>query len=118
MAGYAARWFGGSVVAPVSRVAMTDPLSPSQRSERMSRVRQRGNRSTEGIVERSLVAEGIGGWEKHPRDVPGKPDFFFRDHSLAVFVDGCFWHACPKCARRTPHSRTDFWTRKIDENRK
>jgi DNA mismatch endonuclease (patch repair protein) len=23
------------------------------------------------------------------------PDFVFRAHRLAVFVDGCFWHGCP-----------------------
>jgi DNA mismatch endonuclease (patch repair protein) len=27
----------------------------------------------------------------------GKPDFVFPEQRLAVFVDGCFWHACPRC---------------------
>lgn len=95
-----------------------DPLSAQERSERMARVRNRGNVSTEGQVEAALLAAGIGGWEKHPKDIPGRPDFFFRAHSLAVFVDGCFWHACPRCARRTPHSRSEFWKTKIEANRR
>lgn len=95
-----------------------DPLTRTERSARMAKVRNRGNMSTEGRVEERLVAEGITGWEKHPEDVPGKPDFYFRYDRLAVFVDGCFWHACPKCARRTPTTRADFWRVKIDENRR
>lgn len=95
-----------------------DPLSESERSERMSRVRGKGNRSTEGLVEAALVAAGIGGWIKHPNDVPGRPDFYFPEIQLAVFVDGCFWHACPKCQRRMPTTRAEFWRKKIDGNRR
>ena len=25
-----------------------------------------------------------------------KPDFTFRARRVAVFVDGCFWHGCPR----------------------
>lgn len=31
-------------------------------------------------------------WEEHARDLPGRPDFVFRQARLAVFVDGDFWH--------------------------
>lgn len=94
-----------------------DPLSPEERSERMSRVRGTGNRSTEGWVEEVLVEQGIEGWIKHPGDIPGKPDFYFPENHLAVFVDGCFWHACPTCGR-IPKSRVEFWKGKIEENRR
>jgi DNA mismatch endonuclease (patch repair protein) len=100
---------------PAERV---DPLSEIERSERMSRVRSSGNKSTEGRVEEALLAAGITGWEKHPKTVPGKPDFYFPAQRLAVFVDGCFWHACPRCARRTPTNRAAFWSEKIDQNRR
>ncbi len=95
-----------------------DPLSGQQRSERMSRVRRTGNKSTEGRVETALLASGIDGWEKHPKDIAGQPDFFFRSHNLALFVDGCFWHACPMCNRRTPATRQEFWREKIEGNRR
>ena len=96
----------------------TDPLSKAERSERMSRVRSRGNRSTEGKVEAALVDSGIVGWEKHPEKIPGNPDFYFPDQRLAVFVHGCFWHACPKCNRRMPVASAEFWRSKIEGNRK
>jgi DNA mismatch endonuclease, patch repair protein len=36
---------------------------------------------------------------------------------LAVFVDGCFWHGCPRCYSE-PKSNRMFWRRKIATNRK
>ena len=41
-----------------------------------------------------LRRERITGWRRH-QPMLGKPDFVFRRPRLAVFVDGCFWHACP-----------------------
>src|ERR1041384_3473465 len=49
------------------------------------------------------------------RDVPTfrvKPDFVFKRIKLAVFVDGCFWHGCPKHAT-WPANRAAWWRRKI-----
>jgi DNA mismatch endonuclease (patch repair protein) len=83
----------------------------------MSLVRGTGNKSTELRAEQSLTENGIGGWTKHPKGMVGKPDFYFPEHKLAVFIDGCFWHACPTCGR-LPKSRTEFWHTKIDENRR
>jgi DNA mismatch endonuclease, patch repair protein len=96
---------------------MLDPLSPAERSERMSRVRSRGNRSTEGRVREELVDQGIKGWVSHPDSVPGRPDFYFEERRLAVFVDGCFWHGCPNCGR-LPKTRVEFWRAKIGGNRR
>ena len=31
--------------------------------------------------------------------LPGRPDLVFRKQRIAVFLDGCFWHACPQCSR-------------------
>ncbi|PKO19412.1 DNA mismatch repair protein Vsr [candidate division BRC1 bacterium HGW-BRC1-1] len=35
---------------------------------------------------------------------------------LAVFVDGCFWHGCPKHFK-LPASNHDFWQKKFEANR-
>lgn len=97
---------------------VADPLSRDERSARMAKVRNAGNKSTEGRVEAALIEDGIEGWEKHPKDIVGKPDFFFPRYRLAVFVDSCFWHACPVCNRRAPVNRAEFWRNKIEGNRK
>lgn len=96
---------------------MKDPLSKRERSALMSKVRSRGNQSTERSVEAVLRANKIKGWKKHAKNVPGRPDFYFPKARLAVFVDGCFWHACPKCGR-IPKSRVSFWAAKIAGNQK
>ena len=94
-----------------------DTLTPAERSERMALVRSKGNRSTELMVEAALRTMNLPRWRKHPSSVRGRPDFYFPRLRLAVFVDGCFWHACPQCGR-TPKSRRAFWTAKLDANRR
>src|SRR5262245_33717525 len=94
-----------------------DVLTKIERSAHMANVRGKGNRSTEMPLVEFLIAEGIEEWELHPRDLPGRPDIAFRGLKLAIFVDGCFWHGCPICQRRTPRTRPEFWAAKIDGNR-
>ena len=45
-----------------------------------------------------------------------RPDFVFRTQRVAVFVDGCFWHGCPRHATRPKQNRA-FWDAKIARNR-
>ena len=45
-----------------------------------------------------------------------KPDFVFRQARLALFVDGCFWHGCPKHATQPKNNRA-FWRRKLAANK-
>ena len=52
-------------------------------------------------------------------DVPAfrvKPDFVFLKSRTAIFVDGCFWHGCPRHATR-PKNNAAFWRRKLADNR-
>jgi DNA mismatch endonuclease (patch repair protein) len=44
-----------------------------------------------------------------------RPDFVFPKLRLAVFVDGCFWHACPKHATK-PRKNAAFWRKKFAAN--
>ena len=41
--------------------------------------------------------------------------FAFPKQKVAVFVDGCFWHGCPKCYTR-PKTNRPFWDRKLEDN--
>jgi DNA mismatch endonuclease (patch repair protein) len=34
---------------------------------------------------------------------------------IAVFVDGCFWHGCPRHGT-TPHTNSAYWSAKIARN--
>ena len=95
---------------------MTDNLSPQDRKKNMSRIRSRGNRSTERRLRSSLAGAGISGFEMHSGSLVGKPDFIFPQHKVAVFVDGCFWHGCPKCYVR-PKSSQNYWDEKLRRNK-
>jgi DNA mismatch endonuclease, patch repair protein len=45
-----------------------------------------------------------------------RPDFIFRQPRVALFVDGCFWHGCPRHANLPVNNRT-FWRKKLALNR-
>jgi DNA mismatch endonuclease, patch repair protein len=50
--------------------------------------------------------------------VPGlrcKADIVFRSRRVAVFVDGCFWHACPEHGN-LPAANREWWRAKLDVN--
>jgi DNA mismatch endonuclease, patch repair protein len=34
---------------------------------------------------------------------------------VALFVDGCFWHGCPRCYQ-APKSSATFWQAKVERN--
>jgi DNA mismatch endonuclease (patch repair protein) len=91
-----------------------DHLTPGERSTLMSRVRARGNKQTEQALLALLKRDEITGWRRH-LPLPGKPDFAFSGAKVAVFVDGCFWHGCPKCYNR-PKTNRAFWDKKREDN--
>jgi len=93
-----------------------DTLSPTERSERMSRVRSKGTKP-ELLVRQLLSSMGYR-YRLHLRSVPGSPDIVFSGRKKAIFVHGCFWHrhqGCPNC--RLPKSRLDFWKPKLEGNK-
>lgn len=50
--------------------------------------------------------------------IEGKPDITFPKSQIAVFIDGCFWHGHGCKLSTIPKTRTDFWSNKIESNRK
>lgn len=51
------------------------------------------------------------------RELRRKADIVFRRSKVAVYIDGCFWHACPMHAT-WPKLNARFWRTKIEENRR
>ncbi|MFJ9601228.1 very short patch repair endonuclease [Streptomyces althioticus] len=91
------------------------PSSPSV-SARMSRQNRRDT-APEVTVRRILHAGGLRYRVNVP--VPGMPrrtiDIVFPKVKVAVFLDGCFWHGCPRHAT-SPKSNADWWRTKLDKN--
>ena len=89
-------------------------VSVSQ-SKRMRAIKGQGNRSTERTLRMALVRGGISGFRLHDQTVRGCPDFYFPRERIAVFVDGCFWHGCRRCAHKIG-TRAKYWSAKIQGN--
>lgn len=47
---------------------------------------------------------------------PVRPDIVFTRARLAVFIDGCFWHGCPKHGTRPKIKNSNYWNAKIARN--
>lgn len=45
----------------------------------------------------------------------GRPDIAFPTERVAVFVDGCFWHSCPK-HKTKPKANSEWWALKLQAN--
>jgi len=92
-----------------------DIFTKAKRSFVMSRIRSRGNKNTEVALAKLFRRNKIIGWRRNHK-ILGKPDFVFRQVRLALFVDGCFWHGCPKHGTQPAGNRT-FWKNKFARNK-
>jgi len=54
-------------------------------------------------------------WRLDLGDVKPRPDVVFTRAKVAVYVDGCYWHACPEHGT-TPARNADYWTPKLARN--
>lgn len=94
---------------------MVDILSKKQRSYCMSQIKAK-NTKPEIIFRKYIWSKGIKNFIVKNR-FTGKPDLVFTKKKIAVFIDGCFWHKCPKCYIK-PKSNKSFWNSKIKQNLK
>lgn len=49
------------------------------------------------------------------RDLRRTADIVFTRRRLAVFIDGCYWHACPEHGSQ-PSVNAAYWTPKLKRN--
>lgn len=84
-------------------------------SERMRRVETRGT-GPELRARRAARRVGVRFTTKTD-GLPGSPDLLLPGVRVAVFVNGCFWHGCPRCFR-PPRRNRAWWIAKIERNRR
>lgn len=80
-----------------------------------------GNRSEnskpEQALRKALWHADIRGYRKNVLNLPGKPDIVFTRAKLAIFVNGCYWHRCPKCmSGKIPKTNEIYWAAKFEAN--
>ncbi len=92
------------------------PTSPNV-SRRMRR-NPRRNTKPEVALRAALHRRGLRFRKDLPIRANGRvvrPDVVFTRARLAIFVDGCFWHACPLHGNE-PRANTDYWQPKLARN--
>lgn len=99
---------------PNARAHRGDFMAPETRSRVMSRIRGRDTKPERDTLA-LLRSVGIDP-EPQARDLPGKPDFVLREHGVAIFVDGSFWHGWRFPAWK--HKLSEKWEAKIEATRK
>lgn len=98
---------------------MSDVMTPEQRKKAMRA--NRGRTKPEHALATTLWQSGLryltaeGYKRKRGVAMQGHPDMIFPSRRLVVFVDGCFWHGCPRC-KRVPPNMSAFWLEKIRTN--
>lgn len=92
---------------------MADVLTKKQRSYNMSQIKSKDTKP-ELCLRKILLLSKIKNFRTN-YVLPGKPDLVFAKNKLAIFIDGCFWHKCPKCFVK-PATRSKFWEEKIKKN--
>lgn len=90
-----------------------DIMDAATRSRVMSRIRGRDTGPERAMAK--LLADAGLVVEVQARDLPGRPDFILREHRIAIFVDGAFWHGWRFPAWR--HKLSERWEIKIEQNR-
>ena len=94
-----------------------DIWPPDKRSEVMARIRSAGTEPEErlfAVVRAALPRHRL---DRNVRTLPGAPDLVLPHLDLALFVHGCFWHACP-IHGRVPDTRQDYWLPKLEATRR
>ncbi len=91
-----------------------DQFTKEKRSEIMRSVRNQDT-APEIRLRRALWKAGLR-YRIRKRVEKAKPDLAFLGKRLLVFVDGCFWHGCPRHYTK-PAENAAFWVAKIEKNR-
>jgi DNA mismatch endonuclease (patch repair protein) len=98
----------------VRRARSGDVFSKEKRSWVMSRIR--GTTEVERGFRRNCWRAGLRGWRVQRRVEGVRGDMVFLSRRTIVFIDGCFWHGCPRCYQ-APRQNAAFWQWKLDSNR-
>lgn len=92
--------------------SMTDRVDVATRSKIMSRITKKWSeidRKIHNVLKSARVHHSM-----YPK-LLGSPDVLVYPDIL-VFLDGCFWHCCPRCFR-LPKSRLKYWRPKLVGNK-
>lgn len=95
-----------------------NPQPTSEGRRRNMQAIRRANTKPEVAIRSALHRAGLR-FRKDLRldlgEVKPRPDIVFTRARLAVFIDGCFWHACPDHSK-PPSVNRAYWGPKLERN--
>jgi DNA mismatch endonuclease, patch repair protein len=94
------------------------PQPTSTAVTKRMRANRRKDTRPEVAVRSALHGAGLRFFVDRPvrlRDRVVRPDIVFPRARIAVFVDGCYWHACPEHGTQPMHN-VEYWTLKLRRN--
>lgn len=90
--------------------------SSSPAASRRMIANRRRDTQPEVAVRRALHARGLRFRVDYPVLPRRRADIAFPKRRIAVFIDGCFWHACPEHGT-TAKANAAYWADKLATNK-
>ncbi len=90
-----------------------DAFSKKVRSKIMSTIK--GKNSKPELKFRKILSRAGYKYRTNYKIGRYRIDAVLIKEKIAIFIDGCFWHRCPKCFVY-PKSNKKYWITKIDKN--
>ena len=97
-------------------MAVKAPPATNENIAKSMRSNKSKNTKPELKVRSMLRDLGFPGYRLNWKKAPGHPDIAYPGRKIAIFVNGCFWHHCPRCNLPMPKSHQDYWLPKIERN--
>ncbi len=94
------------------------PAASSQTVRKVMVANRGVNTSPERLLQSALSRAGLT-FRQNVRPIATvrcAADIVFRKHRVCIFVDGCFWHGCPRHFE-CPKTNASWWREKIEANR-
>lgn len=98
-----------------TRGHVSRPVASSTAASNRMAANRRRDTGPEIAVRRALHARGLRFRVDYSVLPRRRADVAFPRHRIAVFIDGCFWHACPQHGT-TAKSNATYWAAKLQAN--
>ncbi len=97
---------------------MASNIPPATNENVSKSMRSNKGKGTKPELKVRLMLREMGypGYRLNWKKAPGHPDIAYPGRRIAIFVNGCFWHHCPRCNLPMPKSHQDYWLPKIERN--
>lgn len=89
-----------------------DNLSTEKRSKIMSSIHSKDTKP-ELVLRNAILGKGLNFETNYGAS---KIDIAFPNQKIAIFVDGCFWHACPIHSHKI-NTNEEYWKPKLEKNK-